>query len=107
MQEAQIRTIFGLKLRQLRDDRHLSLYALAKKTGLSKSYLNEIEKGKKYPKTDKVLALANGLGVEYDELVSLKFSGRMAPVADMITSGMLGGGALAPILGLRSSSSSI
>jgi transcriptional regulator with XRE-family HTH domain len=29
--------------------------ALAKITELSKSYLNEIEKGKKYPKTDKII----------------------------------------------------
>jgi transcriptional regulator with XRE-family HTH domain len=31
---------------------------LAKITNLSKSYLNEIEKGKKYPKTEKVILLA-------------------------------------------------
>ena len=38
--------IFGLKLKQMRTDKNLSLFGLAKVTGLSKSYLNEIEKGK-------------------------------------------------------------
>ena len=89
MQETQIRTIFGLKLRQLREDKELSLFGLSKKTGLSKSYLNEIEKGKKYPKTDKVLLLAQALEVDYDELVSLKLTGKMAPVAEMVGSGIL------------------
>jgi transcriptional regulator with XRE-family HTH domain len=35
---------------------------LGKITELSKSYLNEIEKGKKYPKTDKVILLAEKAG---------------------------------------------
>lgn len=45
---------------------------LAQNASISNSYLNEIEKGKKYPKTDKIDAIANALGVKYDELVSLK-----------------------------------
>lgn len=89
MNEAQIRTVFGLKLRQLREEKQLSLFGLSKMTGLSKSYLNEIEKGKKYPKTDKVLLLAKALEIDYDKLVSLKLTGKMAPVADMVASGIL------------------
>jgi DNA-binding XRE family transcriptional regulator len=46
---------FGLKLKQARTNKDLSLFGLAKITELSKSYLNEIEKGKKYPKTDKII----------------------------------------------------
>jgi cytoskeletal protein RodZ len=38
---------FGLKLKQARTNKDLSLFGLAKITELSKSYLNEIEKGKK------------------------------------------------------------
>lgn len=89
MNEAQIRTVFGLKLRQLREEKQLSLFGLSKMTGLSKSYLNEIEKGKKYPKTDKILTLAQSLDVNYEELVSLKLTGKMAPVADLVASGIL------------------
>jgi transcriptional regulator with XRE-family HTH domain len=41
-----IKTVFGLKLKQQRQKKNWSLQDLAVKTGLSKSYLNEIENGK-------------------------------------------------------------
>ena len=49
--EEYIRLIFGLKIKQIRTEKDLSLFGLSKLCGLSKSYLNEIEKGKKYTKT--------------------------------------------------------
>jgi transcriptional regulator with XRE-family HTH domain len=58
MEEDYIKLIFGLKLKQLRTAKGLSLFGLSKLTGLSKSYLNEIEKGKKYPKAEKVGTIA-------------------------------------------------
>ena len=70
--EQNIRLIFGLKLRQLRQENKLSLVELSNKSGLSVSYLNEIEKGKKYPKAEKIAAISNALSVSYDKLVSLK-----------------------------------
>lgn len=45
-----IKLIFGLKMKQVRTQKSLSLFGLAKLTNLSKSYLNEIEKGKNTPK---------------------------------------------------------
>ncbi len=81
--------IFGLKLKQHRQNKGLSFADLSKASGLSVSYLNEIEKGKKYPKTDKIIALAEALEVEYDQLVSLKLSRRMAPIAELLNSGIL------------------
>lgn len=57
-----IRLVFGLKLKQLRLDKGMSLTELAQKSGLSMSYINEIEKGKKYPKSDKIVALAEAMG---------------------------------------------
>ena len=73
--EEQIRLIFGLKIKQIRGEKDLSLFGLAKLTGLSKSYLNEIEKGKKYPKPDKIVAIANALETSYEDLVSMKLGG--------------------------------
>lgn len=87
--ENNIRLIFGLKLRQLRLDRELSLSDLSKKSGVSISYLNEIEKGKKYPKGDKIMALATSLDVTYDHLVSLKLNKKLAPVSELIRSNIL------------------
>jgi transcriptional regulator with XRE-family HTH domain len=89
MEENYVKLIFGLKLRQIRSDKGLSLFQLGKMTGLSKSYLNEIEKGKKYPKTDKLILIADSLGVSYDDLVSLKLDKNLAPIAEILQSKFL------------------
>jgi len=89
MQEEYIKLIFGLKLKQIRTSKDLSLFKLSKLTGLSKSYLNEMEKGKKYPKTDKIVLLAEALEVSYDELVSLKLDKNLAPIAEILQSNLL------------------
>jgi len=72
LDQETLKFVFGMKLRGLRLDKGLSLKDLAKKTGLSPSYLNEIEKGKKSPKTEKILMLAEALGEKYEDLISLE-----------------------------------
>ena len=89
IEEEYIRLIFGLKLKQLRTEKSLSLFGLAKVTGLSKSYLNEIEKGKKYPKRDKIVLLTEALDVTYDQLVSLKLDKNLAPIGEILQSKIL------------------
>lgn len=89
LSEERIKLIFGLKLRQLRIEKGFSLTDLATKAGLSVSYVNEIEKGKKYPKTDKIALLARALDTPYDSLVSLKLSKQLAPLADLLNSNFL------------------
>lgn len=84
-----IKLIFGLKLKQARTNKNLSLFGLAKITELSKSYLNEIEKGKKYPKTDKIILLSEKLDVPYDNMVSLKLDNNLAPIGEILRSGIL------------------
>lgn len=84
-----IRVIFGLKLKQLRSAKGLSLLELSQKSGLSLSYINEIEKGKKYPKAEKIMALAKGLEVSYDNLVSLKVNKTLAPAIDVLNSSLI------------------
>ncbi|MEW5842804.1 MAG: helix-turn-helix transcriptional regulator [Bacteroidota bacterium] len=85
----KIRLIFGLKLKQLRQEKGLSLSELAQKSSLSISYLNEIENGKKYPKADKIALLAHTLQVTYDSLVSLKLTKHFAPIGDLLESNIL------------------
>ncbi|GJM63488.1 helix-turn-helix transcriptional regulator [Persicobacter diffluens] len=87
--EEGIKIILGLKVKELRTHHGLSLTELAKKTGLSVSYLNEIEKGKKYPKTKKLMDLAEGLEVSYDDLVGLKLSKKMEPIGTLLNSNIL------------------
>ncbi len=89
IEEEYIRLIFGLKLRQIRTEKNLSLFGLAKVTGLSKSYLNEIEKGKKYPKRDKILLLSDALDSTYDQMVSLKLDKNLAPIGEILQSRIL------------------
>ncbi len=89
IEEEYIRLIFGLKLKQLRTEKSLSLFGLAKVTGLSKSYLNEIEKGKKYPKRDKIVLLTEALDVTYDQMVSLKLDKNLAPIGEILQSKIL------------------
>ncbi|MEL6562549.1 MAG: helix-turn-helix transcriptional regulator [Bacteroidota bacterium] len=81
-----IRQILGLKVRELRNKKRLSFQELSKMTGLSVSYLNEIEKGKKYPKGDKIIQLADALDVSYDYLVSLKVSKKIEPIVSLLQS---------------------
>ncbi|MEO1083882.1 MAG: helix-turn-helix transcriptional regulator, partial [Acidobacteriota bacterium] len=61
-----LRFILGLKLRQYRLDHGWGLKDVASRTGLSVSYLSEIEKGRKYPKPDKLIQIAKGLNLTYD-----------------------------------------
>ncbi len=84
-----IRLLFGLKLKQLRIDKKLSLSDLSSKSGLSVSYINEIEKGKKYPKPDKVKALAKAMEVDITALTSPKLSKRMEPITELLDSAIL------------------
>ncbi|WP_246289688.1 helix-turn-helix domain-containing protein [Hymenobacter terrestris] len=81
--------IFGLKLRELRQERGLTPAEMARACDVSVSYLNEIEKGKKYPKADKILSLSKVLGVSYDQLVSLTLSRRLEPISELLQSDLL------------------
>jgi len=87
--EKNVRLVFGLKLRQLRLDKSYSLAQLSEKCGISISYLNEIEKGKKYPKTEKIISLAAALDVSYDWLISLQLNKKLAPISELIQSNIL------------------
>jgi XRE family transcriptional regulator, fatty acid utilization regulator len=87
--ESNLKLIFGLKLKQLRLEKKLSQQALADAAGVAVSYLNEIEKGKKYPKAEKIASLAQALDVSYDWLVSIQMSKQLAPIAKLLQSKIL------------------
>lgn len=84
-----VRLIFGLKLRELRQERGLTPAELARSCDMSVSYLNEIEKGKKYPKADKILSLSKCLDVRYDQLTATTLPRRLEPIADLLSSKVL------------------
>lgn len=81
-----IKTIFGLKLKQQRQKKNWSLQDLANNSGLSKSYINEIENGKKYPKHDKIFHLSEILDCKFDDLVSTKLDKSLSPITEILKS---------------------
>lgn len=84
-----IKMVFGFKVKYLRQKAEFSYQQLADLTGLSTSYLHDIEKGRKYPKVDKINNLASALKVDYDFMVSKKASKKLQPVIDFLTSDFL------------------
>lgn len=84
--QESIRLIFGLKIKTLRQQKGMNYHQLADATGMAVSYLHDIECGKKYPKADKIIALAKALNVDYDYLVSLSATKRLQPIIDLLNS---------------------
>ena len=84
-----LKFVLSLKIRRLRQKKGLSLKDLAEKSGLSHSYLNEIEKGKKYPKVEKLLGLAHALEISIDELVSVKMGKKLHPLLEFLESDLV------------------
>lgn len=86
MNKNVLKFVLSLKIRRLRQKKGLSLKDLAERSGLSHSYLNEIEKGKKYPKVEKLLGLAQALDISIDELVSAKMGRKLHPLLEFLES---------------------
>ncbi|MFQ5709055.1 MAG: helix-turn-helix domain-containing protein, partial [bacterium] len=86
MNAENLRFILGLKLKQYRAKKGYSLKELAEKTRLSISFLSEIEKGKKYPKPEKLMLLAHALDTSFDDLVSLKVDEELDPLTSILDS---------------------
>lgn len=84
-----INTIFGMKVRQARMEAEFSLSEFANRCDLSPSYVTEIEKGRKYPKADKILKMAEVLGKDYDDLVSIKLDSSLSYLETMLSSPLL------------------
>ena len=83
------RLIFGLKLKFFRQASGFLLQDLSEATGISVSYLNEIEKAKKYPRPDKINAIAKALKVTASELSSKKLPVHLTPIAELLDSQFL------------------
>lgn len=67
----------------------MSFLELSKLSGISVSYLNEIEKGKKFPKKEKLQMLAMALKTSEERLESSEVEDQLAPVAQLLKSNFL------------------
>jgi len=63
------REILARNLRRLRGERGLSQEALAHKTGLTQTYLSQVEGGKRNISIDNISALAQAFGISISELL--------------------------------------
>jgi transcriptional regulator with XRE-family HTH domain len=84
-----INIIFGMKLRQARSDAGLTLTEFATLCDLSPSYLTEIERGRKYPRTDKIAKMADALNRDYDDLVSIKLPASLTYLESTLSSSVV------------------
>ncbi len=62
-------SVFNKRLKELRTQKNLSQFQLAKKTNLTKTSINHWENGKCPPNANAVVALANYFGVTTDYLL--------------------------------------
>lgn len=84
-----VNMIFGMKVRQARLEARLNLSEFASRCDLSPSYVTEIEKGRKYPKIDKIVKMAGVLGKSYDDLVSIKLASSLTYLETLLSSPLL------------------
>ena len=59
----EIATALGLRIRELRNERHMSQEELAFKAGISAAHLGQIERALKNPTVDTVAKIAAAMGV--------------------------------------------
>ncbi len=61
-------TTIGERIRQLREDKDMSLRELAKAIGVSAAFLSDVELGRRYPSDKHLRAIAQALGTPLKEL---------------------------------------
>ena len=69
MTEKELHGIFSNNLKELRDRFHWSQVALAKKTGVSVNFINDIEAKKKWASPATMVKIANVFNVQVYELL--------------------------------------
>lgn len=64
MNELKVKTLFGLRIKELRKAKSLSQDALAEKADISSKYVSRIEMGQHFPTINTLIKLADVLDVE-------------------------------------------
>lgn len=76
----------GLRIRQLRNEKHMSQEELAFKAGISPAHLGQIERAVKNPTVDTIVKISSALDVPVTELFS---ENRIAPTPHSLTIGKI------------------
>lgn len=69
MRKNKVESTLGKKVRQYRKDQQIGLTELARRAGISRSYLYQIESGESSPTVPVVKSLATALGATIGDLV--------------------------------------
>jgi len=77
-------TAFGSYLRQIREEKCISLRELAKKIGVSGAFLSDIELGRRLPSADKIELLAKEIGVPVEDLQKYDFRDEAEAIRQMM-----------------------
>jgi transcriptional regulator with XRE-family HTH domain len=77
-------TAFGSRLRELREQKNISLRELAKKINVSGAFLSDIELGRRFPSPDKIELLAKEIGVPVDDLRQYDFRDEAEAIRKMM-----------------------
>ena len=84
-------TPFGLKLRQLRQDKGITMAMMAKTLGITSAYLSQLETGKKgQPSAVMVDQICAMLGLIWDDAEALKDLARLSKPRAVIDTSALG-----------------
>lgn len=67
--ESSLKTKFGLRVKELREDRGLTQYALAPLAGVSRTYLADVERGVRNASLETIGKIAKGLDISIEELM--------------------------------------
>ncbi|QXE19977.1 helix-turn-helix domain-containing protein [Clostridium sp. 001] len=68
------------KLRELRNTNNLTLKELSKKSGISVSFISDIENGRRNPSIETLKSLANALGISADEFLKTDNNSKEKPI---------------------------
>jgi len=68
MNGKDVRELLGKRIQFYRKQRQLSQATLAERANISVTFLSKIERGIKYPTSDTISGIVNGLGVELSDL---------------------------------------
>jgi transcriptional regulator with XRE-family HTH domain len=65
------RTLHALasRIKELRTEKHISQEELAHRSGLSRTGMGFLETGKRWPRLDTLMSVAEGLNIPVDELL--------------------------------------
>ena len=76
----------GEKMRKLREDLGISLREFSRRSGVSPSFLSEVESGRRHPSPSRIEEIAKVLGVPVSELADLDHRVTLALVRQMLES---------------------